>query len=163
MVKNTKNKKKEIYMAPKKEKVYHCDGYYERSVCMRRGMQDAGDDRNRWVCKSNGVAPFDGIDMCPHCSEYKRKIRHVKTHNYCPAQTLTPWHAMNQQDLLVRAFQTKAELQLFLAWNEVYGENCMDGSPVIEREVITGERLAACKANNRYISAEEFNEIRKGN
>lgn len=112
----------------KKPQVYHCDGYYNPSVCQFRGSPDAADIRYR---KDNLLEPRRfcmnfGLDkkdnLCRHCIENKKYFRAKPKRLSNTKVSLTPYHAKDNDGMTVRAFSKAQHLIDYLLQNSsLYG------------------------------------------
>ena len=117
-------------MAKKKiiAKTYHCDGYYNPSVCQFRGSPDAADIRYRKdnLAEPRRVCMNFGLDkksnLCRHCVENRKYFRATPKRRANQKVSLTPYHAKDNDAKTVRAFSKAQHLIDYLLQNpSLYG------------------------------------------
>ena len=126
----------------KKEKSFHCDGFYFDRVCQSRGEKDPADirhDEEGWLrqcrsfCKTRGLSPLLGEwGLCRHCVEHKHYFRAEPRVLTGKIVHVTPFQVKEEGTArTVKAFKTAKSVRFFLKKaekkEEIYGVEVNSG------------------------------------
>jgi len=127
-------------MAKRKDRRYHCDGYYFNKVCPFRGDIDRADIRldddgfikpQRNICWSEGISPFDEVGMCRHCIENRKFFRKEPRVLTGRVVDITNFQAKEEGTArTIKAFDNEERLRQFMKdvdTSKIYGVETRSG------------------------------------
>jgi hypothetical protein len=114
----------------KKQKIWHCDGFYYDDVCLQRGDIDPETVRvtrggrfteGHYFCKNDGQNP-NTEKPCEHCIQNRRLFKHKKPALCTPSRpaSLTPYCAKNSGGHAVKCFADLDEFGKYMLAHPEY-------------------------------------------